>query len=517
MLFLSFIILVCSARGEGFHPPVDISLPGENTYIPKIVIDRNGLAICVWQQTDDGIIQAARTADSGVFWKTPVNLSDINSVNPQIALSSSKIAICVWEKVNEKKNDGSHIVQTARSVDGGLTWDLPVNLSSIDEDARHPQIVFNGSKEAICVWDVDKVTNRIIEASQTSDGGASWITPIDISMIGINEDDFCPQIAFDGSHNVICVWERFSGTNYELKSSRTVDGGASWETPIEVSSQIDTRNPKIAFDKKGNAVCVWERQNGIDDPIIQSSRTVDGGVSWETPVDVSLPGGAARDSQIAFDSSGNGICIWSRNEIIQSSKTIDSGASWKTPIDLSGDNAEFPQIAFNESGLAFCVWDRNINANNLIQASTTADGGSTWKMPVSISIQDPSPNGRADRAQIAFDGNGKGLCVWERYNGTNVTTQASRILLSPFSLSAFGKQKSINHLFGSDIINQIFWNSIPTAKFYRVFDNNHVLVFQGNSLSFFDHYKRKGVPYTYFLTWTDETGNESNPVTLEIP
>ncbi len=532
--FFFFLLMMSCAHSQDFQTPIDLSLTGigQNALNPQIAFDPSsaGKAIAVWQRFDgtDTTIQASYTTDGGASFSTPINLSysiiGQNAANPRIAFDPSNAgkAVAIWQRFN----GASTMIQASYTIDGGASFSTPLDISISGQSAQNPQIAFDWtvSGKAIVVWSRYNGSHNIIQASVTLDGGASFSTPIDISISGQNAS--VPQIAFDpfNSGKAVVVWYRFNGTNTIAQASSTMDGGASFSTPVDLSiTGQGAFSPQIAF-AAGKAIALWQRSDGTN-VIIQSSFSADGGASFSTPIDLSLSGQSASNPQIAIDlfSSGRAIAIWQRPDgsktRIQASFTTDGGASFSTPIDLSisGQNAGNPQITFDQStaGRAVAVWLRSNGLNDIIQSSFTTDGGASFSTPVDLSIGGFS----AGNPQIAVDPSAPGgaIAVWQRSNGTNIIIQASSRQGIPVIFSPVGKQFRINSLFQKDIVNEISWESLPAAVNYKVTDSNNAILFEGLGSSFFDHGKKNGAIYRYFVTWINGIGRESSPVMVTIP
>ncbi len=92
---------------------------------------------------------------------------------------------------------------------------------------------------------------------------------------------------------------------------------------------------------------------------------------------------------------------------------------------------------------------------------------------------------------------------------------------SPSNFS--GSQKSIKALFQKDLVNALSWaapaSGIPA--FYRLYRDSSltdlVAVIDGNQTSYFDHGRKKGVVYSYFLVAVDASGNASSPSSITLP
>jgi hypothetical protein len=174
---------------------------------------------------------------------------------------------------------------------------------------------------------------------------------------------------------------------------------------------------------------VWRRSDGNDD-IVQSSRFVAGGVSWSTPVNVSPAGIQAATPRIAVDGSGNVVAVWRLLDIggtiIQSSRLVAGGVGWSTPEQLSvfsetGTSSDNPQVAANGSGNAVAVWQQGNGSNTIIRFSQSTDGGANWSEPTDLSELGQS----AITPEVAVNGSGNAVALWRRSNGENDIIQAS--------------------------------------------------------------------------------------------
>ncbi|MGZ6662729.1 MAG: hypothetical protein ACXVHL_36000 [Solirubrobacteraceae bacterium] len=128
---------------------------------------------------------------------------------------------------------------------------------------------------------------------------------------------------------------------------------------------------------------------------------------------------------MAVDGQGNAIAVWQRsdgtNTIVQAAARA-AGGSFGAPQDLStaGQTAYDPQVAVDGQGNAIAVWQRFDGTNTVVQAAVRAVGGS-FGAP-----QDLSAAGQtAYDPQVAVDGRGNAIAVWSASDGTNFIVQAA--------------------------------------------------------------------------------------------
>ena len=144
-----------------------------------------------------------------------------------------------------------------------------------------------------------------------------------------------------------------------------------------------------------------------------------------SPIDLSAAGQDAFEPEVAIDSSGNKLFVWTRydgsNTRIQALMRAPDGSIGPTQtISDAGKNASQPQVAFDPSGNAISVWTQSQGANTLIYAAFRPANG-TFQSASAIS----PGGGSADVPQISFDSSGKAIAVWERFDGTNLRIQGA--------------------------------------------------------------------------------------------
>lgn len=201
----------------------------------------------------------------------------------------------------------------------------------------------------------------------------------------------------------------------------------SWSTPADLSvAGSDANQPQVAVDSAGLAIAVWTRNNGSNS-IVQSSTSQSGG-AWSTPVDLSELGQDAYRPQVRVDSTGLATAIWMRsngtNFILQSSKSM-SGGAWSTPVNIStaGENADGFELVIDSSRLATVLWYRWGDSNYIIQSSKSQSGGA-WSTPANLfavgaTVYNP-------QVRLAVDSAGWVTAVWTRFDGTYFILQSSR-------------------------------------------------------------------------------------------
>lgn len=153
-IFLSLIVLTCStARAQiNWESPIDVSDMTYGNRNPKIVLDNSGDPIVSWGNSSGDVYVSSW---SGSNFNTPViansgyNAYIANNLGPDLASKGDTVYI-----VFKAEPVSSEHVYVARSFDGGLTFDLPVQVDDIGsglsefvhlaaDDNGHPIVIFN--------------------------------------------------------------------------------------------------------------------------------------------------------------------------------------------------------------------------------------------------------------------------------------------------------------------------------------------------------------------------------------
>jgi hypothetical protein len=207
----------------------------------------------------------------------------------------------------------------SRSIDGGLTWGGPTTLirdgDQFFNDKGTITADTNDSRYAYAVWDRLTTNNDgPTWMARTVDGGRSWEPARNIYDPGPGNQTLGNQIVTLPGGTIVNLFAEFDtqpgmGLTASIRAIRSSDHGDSWSTPVMIaellalgSNDPDTGVPvrdgsdvpEVTADSSGVIYVVWQDSrfsNGQRDAIALS-RSMDGGVTWSTPVRVNSDGSA---------------------------------------------------------------------------------------------------------------------------------------------------------------------------------------------------------------------------------
>lgn len=254
--------------------------------------------------------------DGGLTWtsSTLANLDPLSAkydAQGDPAIAAYPGGVFYYAYIDFSRSDDQNRLCVARSVDGGLTWpqvgvvmDHPGPGAAHDfEDKELLAVDATGGAHdgnVYIAWTrFPTMGGNGIHVSRSIDGGATFSAPLQISDSNGGYQGTAPGVGPSGELYV--VWYR--GIEHQIDVS--TDGGLTWGTdrlvaPVNsISSPLPGASfrlnsfPALAVDRgagpnAGNLYVVWADESGpTGDPDVLLTRSIDGGVTWSTPIRVS--------------------------------------------------------------------------------------------------------------------------------------------------------------------------------------------------------------------------------------
>jgi dipeptidyl aminopeptidase/acylaminoacyl peptidase len=228
-----------------------------NAYTPQVAFDSDGNAMAVWKQNDgsaDSIYANRYTPGGNWGTATLIETGTGNAYKPQIAIDPDGNAIAVWIQ-----NDGSHnSIYANRYIPGG-NWGTETQIETGTGTAHDPQIAIDTDGNAMVVWYQYDGSYQSIYANRYTPA-ANWGTATLIETG--TRDAYVPQIAIDPNGNAMAVWVQNDGSFYSIYANRYAPSG-NWGTATLIETGTENvGSPQIAIDPNGNAMAVWEQDDG---------------------------------------------------------------------------------------------------------------------------------------------------------------------------------------------------------------------------------------------------------------
>ena len=378
--------------GATFEDAINLSNNNGSSAFPRLVVSEPNVYV-VWYDYSPGQsdIFFGKSDDRGKSFHT-INIKTPDpSYNPWIA-SWSNYVYLVW-------NDGGRTT----------TIELPGGESRIvDVTTGDEEIFFGVSKDEGETFEFSNLSN--------SPDKMSWNARIRSS-----------------GPNVFVVWNEMTGKESDIIFSASSDNGNNFSTPINVSNDTrESSNAGIAVSEN-NIYLIWNQETQ-DSTDIFYAKSAYNGITFSEPINLSNSTGVAqigRDTQIAVSGS-NVFIVWYEDFIDYSdiffTRSIDGGLTFSKPINLSQTNSksEFPQIAANKENV-FVIWHDYSQGNGDIFFRESTDSGATFGSIRNLSNDAEESNIFVLGPQL-FLAENRVYTVWQ-----NMTENSSDLFLTSFA------------------------------------------------------------------------------------
>ncbi len=256
-------------------------------------------------------VAVSRSTDGGFTWQNPVSVeptavsSDKNWIVCDSWAASPHYGNCYMEWDDPNSGD---LILMSTSADGGLTWGgATPTIGFAHGIGGQPLVQPNGTV-------VVPILTSAMSAFSSSDGGASWTTPVTIADVQVHGDAGgirsgpLPSAAVDGAGMVWVVWEdcrfRSSCSTNDLVYSTSTDG-VTWSAvtriPIDdITSTVDHFIPGIGIDSATSGASAhvaihyyYYSQSACTvstcQLIVGYISSANGGTTWNSPVAITGP------------------------------------------------------------------------------------------------------------------------------------------------------------------------------------------------------------------------------------
>lgn len=257
---------------------------------------------------------------------------------------------------------------------GTLAWGVPVLTRSTD-DARaaleQPWLVADsttGNLYLTCTT-FDGAAGNGIDFQRSIDGGATWNAPMRISSAADRGRVVGSRPAVGPAGELYATWSSFgTGAADHIRMRRSISRGASWGAEVTPA----TRRIDLGAGTPGS-----DRVRGIAAPSITVDRTTG---SDRGRVHLAWTGSAGRnddaDAETEHRSDARDVfaCY------------SDDGITWSAPVTINDDASRsrksMPEIQVAADGMPYATWsgarDSTGGADACRFVSRSSDGGATW-------------------------------------------------------------------------------------------------------------------------------------------
>jgi hypothetical protein len=247
---------------------------------PRLVADGSGalhLALQGALLSQPDILYTYRAAAATSWPQATVAFTHnaIGSYNPSIAVSSDGGTVHLAWQENVGAAESAIYYMKGQQGGGNVTWGTPISISTGVTTAVRPAIALGSGSNVHLVWGekAPDVETQYVRYARSGDGGAHWSAPSRImaepfSANSLAPTDVAPAIVATASGAICVAWHGFlpsaSIEAEEIYLTCSLDGGASWGTPVNVSRSPNTISirPVLATGSDNVLHIAWQEYTG---------------------------------------------------------------------------------------------------------------------------------------------------------------------------------------------------------------------------------------------------------------
>jgi hypothetical protein len=224
----------------------------------------------------------------------------------------------------------------------------------------------------------------------SSDGGTSWLPEHPLCACTKVSGQWDPTISVASTHTVFATWMNYN----QIVFSKSTDHGATWSTPLTLSTNSWSDKPWMGISPNGNDIYVaWESRS-----VLLAVSSHNGGSSFSAPsvlnsdnsvyrypnglavlgngstavlADSKYPGGSSQSTgpvDIDIWRTTNGGTTWTKSVV----DTVYTGADFRTSSTITVAADAAGNLVMEYSGAA------SVGGNGHVWARRSTDGGQTW-------------------------------------------------------------------------------------------------------------------------------------------
>lgn len=347
------------------------SLNLSNEYGPsreqQLAQDNNSLYL-VWNNWGD--IRFRKSDNGGFNWAGKLTLytgTDYGANYPVVAASQGKVYVAYY-----RNTSGNSQIFLVRSTNNGQSFGNEIQVTNAIRGAIVPQIAASGDTVVIAYEDRDINYKYQIFLIRSVNGGLSWSAPVQVT----NTSTAARWVALAlRGQEIYLFWNEQTGSNYDhldLMFAKSTNFGQSFSPAVNISSN-QAYNARLKARVIDNSIYVAVQAKA--DPLqsdIFLYRSHNLGQTWENPVNLSQNSGNSSRPELWVERNSPGnhriYVVWSDNTYSANERAYlrfsnDHGSSWSqlNQFSQNTEDAAWPVVAVRNEGQKdrlYLAWNR---------------------------------------------------------------------------------------------------------------------------------------------------------------
>jgi len=372
-------------------------------------------------------------------WGAEVLISDEDNAAALSALISNGTAVVgntvhlVWASA---PTQASADVYYKRSDDGGRAWSQATRLTFAGADASEATVAARDQNVYVVWRDKRYFADGSIFFKRSLDNGKTW--DADVLLSPNNVRSAAPTLALDGD-TIYVAWEHYDLGPGNTRLRKSVDGGATWQDPVDVTREQTAKGGggcpslSVGAGHQLNLVHCSLKDAGETRNYnweLYFKQSSDGGKTWSDSL--RLTDDRIGDSRFPTTAASGGYLhmVWfddrddtkykhvgypplapepDHNFEVYYKRTTDGGKTWTNDVRLTTADgvAISPSIAVAGNNV-YVVWQDNRDGNDEIYFKHSNDNGTRWSDDIRLTNQ----RAASKFPSLAVDAAGNVYVIW---------------------------------------------------------------------------------------------------------
>jgi hypothetical protein len=239
---------------------------GENS--PVLINGMRGPAV-LWDQPGAGgsQIMCAHSMDDGASFSKPVQVNDAKaSAYAGHLAADGKVLFAAWLDGRDRARNGTASIYSARSTNGGATWQKNVRVTQNACPCCRPSLAVLPNGHVVAIWrNVFPGQIRDMACAVSVDGGQTWSAPRRVAVdnwhiLGCPVSG--PHLAVSGKRLFAAWYSEGTGKDAGVRLSWSDDEGATWSRPVPASAPLqDAMQPSLYADSGGHVYLTFRARD----------------------------------------------------------------------------------------------------------------------------------------------------------------------------------------------------------------------------------------------------------------
>ncbi len=305
-------------QAENFDPALLLDDDGGREFYPDVAVDSAGVVHVVYYSTkianDNREIYYARSTDNGATFEDPVRLTDAtrDSRIPKIAVGPDDSLNIAWH--DNRTGSSDYNIYFKRSDDGGDTWTDDLMVADTSDESEEAAIAVGGDGVIHITWEEFSgwyAGNTFY--ARSIDDGLNFSSPVQLSSGTYDGRGYHSDVVADDLGHVYVVFHYVPwGEDAEITSVISDNSGESWNTPLAITdNDVPDSRPAIHVMPDGSWIDIVYRIREAGTWNIRHVQSDDGLATWSEPFQISISdGGDAREPVVARAANFNIYAFW---------------------------------------------------------------------------------------------------------------------------------------------------------------------------------------------------------------